>query len=54
LEIKFKIEKAGEAALRGKIRLYLVQDELGNFVYRLRVTEGEFKDKEKDEDRDPK
>jgi uncharacterized membrane protein YkoI len=54
LEIKFKIEKAGEAALRGKIRLYLVQDELGNFVYRLRVTEGEFKDKEKDEDRDHK
>ncbi len=54
LEIKFQIEKAGEATLRGKIRLYLVQDELGNFVYRLRVTEGEFKDKEKDEDRDHK
>jgi hypothetical protein len=51
LEVRFRLMRSGEKTLAGRLRLFIIQDELGHFIYRLRVTEGDFKDKEKDENR---
>lgn len=54
LDVRFRIEREGHHTLTGRIRMEILQNETNQFIYRLRVTEGDFKDKEKDEHRSTK
>ena len=51
LDVRFRLMRSGENTLIGRLRLLIIQDDFGSFIYRLRVTEGDFKDREKDENR---
>lgn len=51
LKVMFRIQLQGQSPAQGMLRIVVTQDDLGNFIYALKVTEGDMMGHERDEDR---